>query len=621
MKKQIGMLVTALLLMGLLGLAGCDIVKEGALSDIDMKKMAFLRGEKDPATVLWEKLGLEGETADELLAAAKSFPLAGEMVVIENSQITAGKELLEGFYENSRQGEAGILMLLQYYSLTGQRTGVELFEEEISQYPKAFLSLLEYDGKEYRYRTRESGSREMEEGADVRFPYLIHDTEELPAYARYEKGEHYALVHDESLTWKQLARSILSSDSRDHISFRTVASDYYNDSPAPEGSYIPAAEEEKWWFPLEGFEAGEASFVMASLEGDEARKVFPAEASGGARSLIAYRQGERILWRKGLSFDFWQSRPLDGGILISGKQDAAYLDPSGLVWHAHHPGSDDNLRVLLGAERIGEHIILAFRYTEQEINRAELWTLDSEGKILNIHKAELGKGIVRAACVVDGGASYVLQDGHYSGTARMVRVDQANSEAQPVPLNPLKLPEAPEGQILVVRDLYQPPEDFGHIYLSAYFCETEAQEGFSNREEVQDAVEYGFQHLDFQDNGVASSPELTQMVRERYTAALYVYEMPILNSSPSPLVQGRLLRTWSGALGGLLYTNQEGEIAWEIEEIGEVGYYLAISAFTLQAPCRVIQYFYHPGEEEGAALLGFEPGGYRLTEKRVYFRR
>ncbi len=118
-----------------------------------------------------------------------------------------------------------------------------------------------------------------------------------------EKGEHYALVHDESLTWKQLARSIFSSDSRDHISFRTVASDYYNDSPTPEGSYIPAAEEEKWWFPLEGFEAGEASFVMASLEGDEARKVFPAEASGGARSLIAYRQGERILWRKGLSGD------------------------------------------------------------------------------------------------------------------------------------------------------------------------------------------------------------------------------------------------------------------------------------------------------------------------------
>ena len=116
------------------------------------------------------------------------------------------------------------------------------------------------------------------------------------------------------------------------------------------------------------------------------------------------------------------------------------------------------------------------------------------GKILNIHKAELGKGIVRAACVVDGGAYYVLQDGHYSGTARMVRVDQANSEAQPAPL---KLPEAPAGQILVVRDLYQPPEDFGHIYLSAYFCETEAQEGYSNREEVQDAVEYGFQHLDF----------------------------------------------------------------------------------------------------------------------------
>ena len=53
MKKQIGMLVTALLLMGLLGLAGCDIVKEGALSDIDMKKMAYLMGEKDPSSVLW----------------------------------------------------------------------------------------------------------------------------------------------------------------------------------------------------------------------------------------------------------------------------------------------------------------------------------------------------------------------------------------------------------------------------------------------------------------------------------------------------------------------------------------------------------------------------------------
>ncbi|MBP3729569.1 MAG: hypothetical protein J6H18_04830 [Lachnospiraceae bacterium] len=619
MKKQIGMLVTALLLMGLLGLAGCDRVKEGALSDIDMKKMAALLGEKDPASVLWEKLGLEGETADELLAAAKSFPLAGEMVVIENSQITAGKELLEGFYENNRQGEAGILLLLQYYSLTGRRTGVELFEEEISQYPKAFLSLLEYDGKEYRYRTRESGSREMEEGADVCFPYLIHDTEELPAYARYGKGEHYALVHDESLTWKQLEHSLFSSDFRDHISFRRVASDYYNDSPAPEGSYIPEEEEAKYWIPLEGYEDREASFVMTSLEGNEARKIFPAEASGGARSLIAYRQGERILWRKALSFDSWHSRPLDGGILISGKQDVAYLTSEGLIWHAYHAGSADTWRVLLGAEGIGEHIILAFRYTEQEINRAELWTLDSEGKILKIHEAELGKGIVRAACVVEGGAYYVLQDGHASATARIVRVDEAHGEAQPASL---QMPEAPEGQILVVRDLYQSPEDPGHIYLSAYFCDTPAKAGlYSNREEVQDAVEYGFHHLDFQESGFASSPELTQMVQERYTAALYVYELPIPDSSPSPFVQGRLLRSWPGALGGFLYTNQEGEIAWEIEEIGEVTYSIATSSFTLMAPCRVIQYFYHPGAEEGAALLGFEPGGYRLTEKIVYFRR
>ena len=134
-------------------------------------------------------------------------------------------------------------------------------------------------------------------------------------------------------------------------------------------------------------------------------------------------------------------------------------------------------------------------------------------------------------------------------------------------------------------------------------------------------MEYGFKHLDLLDDGFASSPELTQMVQERYTAALYVYEMPIFNSSPSPLVQGRLLRNWPGALGGLLYTNQEGEVVWEIEEIGEVSYHPFVSAFTLQAPCRVIQYFYHPGEEEGAALLGFEPGGYRLTEKQVYFRR
>ena len=134
-------------------------------------------------------------------------------------------------------------------------------------------------------------------------------------------------------------------------------------------------------------------------------------------------------------------------------------------------------------------------------------------------------------------------------------------------------------------------------------------------------MEYGFRNLNSEDGAFASSPEFTQMVQAHYTAELYVYEIPDRSSDTHPFAKGRVLKTWPGALGGLLYTNQEGDIAWEIEEIGEAIYSGATSSFNLMAPCRVIQFFYNPSMEEGADLLGFKPGGFRLTEKTVYFRR
>ena len=68
--------------------------------------MAYLMGEKDPSSVLWEKLGLEGETADELLAAAKSFPFCRPVFSRENGRNIRRRLFICFFHQAFRDRDA-----------------------------------------------------------------------------------------------------------------------------------------------------------------------------------------------------------------------------------------------------------------------------------------------------------------------------------------------------------------------------------------------------------------------------------------------------------------------------------------------------------------------------------
>ena len=255
--------------------------------------------------------------------------------------------------------------------------------------------------------------------------------------------------------------------------------------------------------------------------------------------------------------------------------------------------------------------------------------LDEEGKRLWEHSAVLCQGErVQAACISGlESAYYVLQEYDFTDTARIVMVDRQHGQAQEAThLKDLKAPG--DNMSLTVRNISC--QGTG-IYVSAYACPVPGKRNqwFSNRDEVEDVLDmaHTMNLWEGSDTSIVSSEQLTLPMREKYTALLYFYEMPVRSSARFPF-EAKLIRSYPGGQGGRIFkdglldsSGYGQEIAWEIEEIKEVLYSMATSAFSLICRCQVIRYSYSPDMEEGAALFGDAPGSFQLTEKRTAFYR
>ena len=159
-------------------------------------------------------------SADEALELSRKT----NAVVIERQGCTSGGDVWASFYRTVTGGTPASVLCAHYYVLDKEHMSEELYEEEKDLYPKLFFYLIEYDGKEYSVKVRESSEQEP----DYRetFRYLLHFNGKAPSTALYDAYDNYVLADDPSATWDGIMAGLLSSQSDAGIKHCTVYRDH-----------------------------------------------------------------------------------------------------------------------------------------------------------------------------------------------------------------------------------------------------------------------------------------------------------------------------------------------------------------------------------------------------------
>ncbi len=160
-------------------------------------------------------------SADEALKKAKE---EGIVVVEDAITCTSGKEDMEAFYATVSEGNAASILIAQYYGpLDKSHMSNELYEQEKDNYPVLYFYLVEFDGKQFTTKVRDSASEKIE--SEKTFTYLNHYTGDAPKTALIAKYEYYVLVNSKDVTWEDIEKGMFSSQLGDFIDHTTICSD------------------------------------------------------------------------------------------------------------------------------------------------------------------------------------------------------------------------------------------------------------------------------------------------------------------------------------------------------------------------------------------------------------
>lgn len=161
--------------------------------------------------------------------------IANGLVILENGNVTHGKDVWSAFYEKVSRGEAADVMIAWYYVPDPDSMSPELYEEEKDDYSSIFYSQLSYDGSMYTLRSARDTTNGyyIYEVADMSNPittwkYLKKYTGEpkMPNEAKYKTYEKYVLVDDDNVTWDEIEWGMYSDNPEDYISHEEVYCEY-----------------------------------------------------------------------------------------------------------------------------------------------------------------------------------------------------------------------------------------------------------------------------------------------------------------------------------------------------------------------------------------------------------
>lgn len=143
-------------------------------------------------------------------------------VVHKNGDIYSGQEQWERFLKDVAKGkEAAVRIANDYELLDPSRYGAEYYESIKDEYPKLYIEDLTYDGDLYTIRWYEG-----EEEYVLTYRYLMRYEEDAEGRnASYDSYIRYVLTNDNTVSWQDIARGMVSSYFGASIAHHSVYTD------------------------------------------------------------------------------------------------------------------------------------------------------------------------------------------------------------------------------------------------------------------------------------------------------------------------------------------------------------------------------------------------------------
>lgn len=389
----------------------------------------------------------------------------------------------------------------------------------------------------------------------------------------------YRDITTKSFTYSKTAQVIASSISADNISGYEII----QENPTPEYT-------ENLWncmnssgrFPRPTQEGIHYQFYSEHVKDPE------LGFSVHDKSFLEKYDGDTLLW--GISFtDFWirgYSIVSDGVIaygetpIWSSTQNRyawmAKIDPNGkLLWKRQldHGFSSEYIAEIL-ENPDGSYAV----FSRGSFEYLCLIQYTSGGKELSFQKTKVGNyAILNAARFQDG---YLVQLGtYYNNDSKIVKVDRTGNINE-------SFSYSSADAYYYITDMI---EFNGSIYLSAYAVPKlpDEDQNAGGRYEVAGIINYLFENCISWDSFDEKSPfysseELTQLVRENYTAVLLVCDP----TAGTP----REFYSVKGSLGGKLSLNDAGMLLWDVESIADTYFSPYTSSFSIGGNCHVFRY-------------------------------
>lgn len=143
-------------------------------------------------------------------------------VVFESSVITSGTSEWKHFLKATYAGRDATVRLAYYYTLGDpSQYSEEYYNKVKDDYPLLFIKNLKFDGEKYLIEGYEDGQYISKE-----YRYLVkYEGAPSSSTALFNRYTYYVLVNDNTITWDDIERGMLSSQSGDLIDHYLVYSD------------------------------------------------------------------------------------------------------------------------------------------------------------------------------------------------------------------------------------------------------------------------------------------------------------------------------------------------------------------------------------------------------------
>lgn len=144
-----------------------------------------------------------------------------EFVCFENGDITEGRQTWDAFLDDVKSKKESSVMLANYYTLDEERCSPEYYQSVKDEYPVLYIQELTYKNNTYTIRWIEDGEMIIKT-----YKYMLqYEGEPNSETALFDSYVKYVLINDSTVTWDQIERGMLSSQSGAGIDHYTV----YND--------------------------------------------------------------------------------------------------------------------------------------------------------------------------------------------------------------------------------------------------------------------------------------------------------------------------------------------------------------------------------------------------------